>query len=431
MCLDAGKPERKQWLVMISLGFISFIVSLDATILVTVLPVSHFHDRCHPELARFLRSSTAETFWIGTSYLLTSAVVQPVVAAASNGFGRPQLLIVSIVLFAFGTAFCAVAHDVTVMLVGRCAQGVGGGGIITMTQLIFCDMVPLRQRPKYFAIVLASWSVGTIAGPVVGGCLVEKASWRWCFHINFPFCGTGLAAAYLFVRPGDAAGLPLSGASTQMDWIGGFLFVSAVTSFLAAVDLFPAVCLFVPGSVLVAVLTSRLGRFRWALWAGWGITTAACGLFLLFGLDTKKPVFAVALALFGVGNGMVLTGVNVATQAISRVEDRAMAACMYGFMRSLGMPIGVAVSGAIFQTAMSHALSESSLPTGIAHDSERYVSVLWAMAESDPTKAAVLQSYAAAFHAVFTALTAMSASAWLASFLIKKSSMDVATPTTR
>ena len=48
MCLDAGKPERKQWLVMISLGFISFIVSLDATILVTVLPVSHFHDRCHP-----------------------------------------------------------------------------------------------------------------------------------------------------------------------------------------------------------------------------------------------------------------------------------------------------------------------------------------------------------------------------------------------
>lgn len=111
----------------------------------------------------------------------------------------------------------------------------------------------------------------------------------------------------------------------------------------AAVDLFPAVCLFVPGSVLVAVLTSRLGRFRWALWAGWGITTAACGLFLLFGLDTKKPVFAVALALFGVGNGMVLTGVNVATQAISRVEDRAMAACMYGFMRSLGMPIGVAV----------------------------------------------------------------------------------------
>ena len=194
---------------------------------------------CHrpsaQELARFLRSSTAETFWIGT-YLLTSAVVQPVVAAASNGFGRPQLLIVSIVLFAFGTAFCAVAHDVTVMLVGRCAQGVGGGGIITMTQLIFCDMVPLRQRPKYFAIVLASWSVGTIAGPVVGGCLVEKASWRWCFHINFPFCGTGLAAAYLFVRPGDAAGLPFSGASTQMDWIGGFLFVSAVTSFLVGIS---------------------------------------------------------------------------------------------------------------------------------------------------------------------------------------------------
>jgi hypothetical protein len=111
----------------------------------------------------------------------------------------------------------------------------------------------------------------------------------------------------------------------------------------AGIDLFPAVCLLVPGSVVVAVLTSRLGRFRWAIWLGWGITTVACGLFIVFDLHTRKAVFAVALAVFGIGNGMILTGVNVATQAISKVEDRAMAACMYGFMRSLGMPIGVAV----------------------------------------------------------------------------------------
>lgn len=117
----------------------------------------------------------------------------------------------------------------------------------------------------------------------------------------------------------------------------------------AGIDLFPAVCLLVPGSVVVAILASRLGHFRWAIWLGWSVTLIACGLFTIFDEHTNKTVFALALAVFGVGNGMVLTSVNVATQAIAnqtmaKKEDRAMAACMYGFMRSLGMPIGVAVS---------------------------------------------------------------------------------------
>ena len=65
---------------------------------------------------------------------------------------------------------------------------------------------------------------------------------------------------------------------------------------------------------------------------------------LLFDRHTSWPVFSVALAVFGVGNGIVLTSVNVAIQAMSKAEDCAMAASMYGFMRSVGMPLGVAVS---------------------------------------------------------------------------------------
>lgn len=87
-----------------------------------------------------------------------------------------------------------------------------------------------------------------------------------------------------------------------------------------------------------------MGRFRWAIWFGWVITTIACGLLILFNRHTTIVLIAVALALFGIGSGMVLTSVNVGIQAISKVEDCAMAASMYGFFRSLGMPIGVAVS---------------------------------------------------------------------------------------
>ncbi|CAN9337133.1 unnamed protein product, partial [Alternaria alternata] len=487
------KPGRKQWLAMISLSLVSFVVSLDATILVTALP----------EMSRSLRGSAAETFWTGTAYLLISAVFQPVIAAVSACCGRQRLLVTSIVLFTFDTAFCAVAHDFAVMLIGRCVQGVGGGGVIAMTQVIFCDMVPLRQRPQYFSMVLASWSIGSIVGPVVGGAFVESASWRWCFYINFPFCFLGFFAALFFVEDVD---LPLADDPRRMDWLGAFLFVGSTTKLLlgiswggtqhpwasaatlapiltgvlgvvgfvawqwraqphsllpvsllqsassaaaffcallnglvlftglyyvpfyqmsvrgsspvrAGIDLFPAVCLLVPGSVVVAVLTSRLGHFRWAIWLGWSVTLVACGLFTVFDERTGEAIFALALAVFGVGNGMVLTSVNVATQAIAnqtvaKKED------------PWGMPVGVALSGTVFQNAMGAALSDAGLPTDIARDSERYIFVLHSMADADSRKSALLGSYSAGFHAVFVAMAVISAVALLASLLIQRSSMD-------
>lgn len=101
------------------------------------------------------------------------------VASLSHFWGRQQLLLISLVCFTVGIILCTVACDFTVMLTGRCIQGVGGGGIITLTQVIFCDIVPLRVRPKYFSLVLLMWSIGTIIGPLIGGSLVENASWRW------------------------------------------------------------------------------------------------------------------------------------------------------------------------------------------------------------------------------------------------------------
>lgn len=194
------------------------------------------------EISLALHGSAAETFWTGTSYLLTSAVFQPVIAASSRWFGSKQLLIMSVLLFLFGTAFCAIAHDIAVMLVGRCIQGTGGGGIITMTQVIFSDMVPLKQRPKYFSMVLGSWSIGSIIGPVMGGSLVEHASWRWCFYIQFPFCILGLGAALLFVREDNSRSsssmhrLPFVQKIRQMDWVGAILFVGGVTGLLIGIS---------------------------------------------------------------------------------------------------------------------------------------------------------------------------------------------------
>lgn len=123
----------------------------------------------------------------------------------------------------------------------------------------------------------------------------------------------------------------------------------------------PVCLLTVPSSVAVSVLTSRLGRFRWAIWGGWAITTLACGLQILLDVDSTTVITSVFLAVLGIGMGMVLTSLNVGIQAISKPEDAAMAASMYGFLRSLGMPLGVAVSSAVSRlpyTMLTHPSSQ-------------------------------------------------------------------------
>lgn len=478
-----------------------------------------------------LNGTSIDAFWAGTSYLLSSAIFQPVIASISERFGRQQLLLCSLTFFTAGTVLCAAANDFTVMLTGRSIQGIGGGGIITLSQVIFCDIVPLRLRPKYFAIVLVAWSVGTIIGPVVGGAFVEHSTWRWAFIINFPFCVLGYVLAILFVRLNAVSKMTLAQKLKQTDWVGAVLFLGGTTSFLvglswggvqyawvsvqtlapiivglfgvvafvgwqmwvkprsllpmsifycpsaiwafycalvngllvsgphstshhseanhsaqlfsalyylpfycmsvrgssptrAGVDIFPALFLMVPGSIVVAGLTTRLGRFRWAIWIGWAITTVGCGLLMLLDLHTKYAVLAVTLAVFGIGSGMVLTSVNVGIQAISKVEDCAMAASMYGFMRSLGMPLGVALSGTVFQNAMSSKLSEYGLPGSIAHDSERYIYVLRTMALDDPKRIAILESYLHGFRYVFVIMTIFAASAFSVSLFIRKFDMN-------
>lgn len=102
---------------------------------------------------------------------------QPSWALLSHIFGRKPLILAALVFFTAGSIISGLAHNFTVMLVGRTIQGVGGGGVIALTEVIVTDLVPLRERGKWFGFISGVWALGSVTGPVIGGAFSQNVSW--------------------------------------------------------------------------------------------------------------------------------------------------------------------------------------------------------------------------------------------------------------
>jgi multidrug resistance protein len=216
-------------------------------------------------LAHDLKGSFTSAFWTGTAFLLTSAVFQPSIAAISDVFGRRPLLFLSLILFTAGSIICGAAHYFTVLLLGRSIQGIGGGGIITLVQILFADIVPLRQRPRWYSLVLAAWALGTATGPFLGGIFVQKASFRWSFWINLPFCGIGLVLI-LCVFKETTLKASLTKKLRRIDWIGSCFFIFSMTSFLIGLSGGGVQFAWTSYRTLVPVILGLVGVFATVLW---------------------------------------------------------------------------------------------------------------------------------------------------------------------
>lgn len=87
-------------------------------------------------------------------------------------------MISSVVLLIVGSAICGWAKNGHTLIAGRTIQGIGGGGINLLVELIICDLVPLRERSKFMGIIMATFTVGTAIGPIIGGIIAQSSSWR-------------------------------------------------------------------------------------------------------------------------------------------------------------------------------------------------------------------------------------------------------------
>ncbi|EPE25317.1 MFS general substrate transporter [Glarea lozoyensis ATCC 20868] len=171
-------PGAKFWWALAPILILAMMVSLDGTSVSVALPI----------ISKDLKGTSIEAFWTGTSFLLASAVLQA-------------------------------------------PMGIGGGGIILLNDIIITDLVPMRERGKYFGIIGGIWALGSVTGPVIGGALALKAGWQWLFWINVPFAAIALFAIPFCLRltkPPGAVGNKLK----HFDWLGSVFFVGAATCFL-------------------------------------------------------------------------------------------------------------------------------------------------------------------------------------------------------
>ncbi len=152
-----------------------FLAAVDQTLLATATPA----------IAATL-GGLRDTSWIAVGYLLASATVVPVYGRMGDLRGRREVLLVALGIFALGSLACGAAQSLPQLLAARVLQGLGGGGLMTLSQALIGELVPPRERPRfqgYFATVFTSASIG---GPVVGGLVVSHTSWRWLFLANLP-----------------------------------------------------------------------------------------------------------------------------------------------------------------------------------------------------------------------------------------------------
>ncbi|ESZ91333.1 putative Uncharacterized MFS-type transporter [Sclerotinia borealis F-4128] len=167
----------------------------------------------------------------GTSFLLTSAVSQPVIAGLSHVFGRKEALLGFAVLFGLGSILAAVANNFTLLLLGRSVQGIGGDGILSLGEILVNDLVPLAVRGAYFGYMGSIWAIGSVGGSLMGGASAQNVSWRWIFWINIPIIVSGAIAIIIFLKMNRTPGNLLAKVK-KFDWISSVVFVSSTISFL-------------------------------------------------------------------------------------------------------------------------------------------------------------------------------------------------------
>lgn len=182
--LRSAAGKYSPWLIVAIISIPTFMEVLDTAI--ANIALDH--------IGGSLSVSTDQATWVLTSYLVANAIVIPISGWLSDAIGRKRYFLMSIVLFTAASLLCGVSTNLTMLVISRILQGIGGGGLAPVEQSILADTFPPEKRGMAFAAFAVVVVVGPVLGPTLGGYIVEYASWHWVFLINVP---VGILAFFL------------------------------------------------------------------------------------------------------------------------------------------------------------------------------------------------------------------------------------------
>ncbi|MFT7839853.1 MDR family MFS transporter [Saccharothrix sp. BKS2] len=219
MSTETGTHSRRDVLQAMSGLMMGMFVSILASTIVS---------NALPRIISDLHGSQSVYTWVVTTELLAMTATVPLWGKLADLYSRKLLIQLSLGLFAVGSLIAGFAPNVEVLIGSRIVQGLGAGGMTALATIVMAAMIPPREMGRYAGIFGAVFGVGTVAGPLIGGLLVDTSwlGWRWCFFIGVPFT---LASVLLLQR---TLNLPVVRKEVSIDWAGAVLIMSGVSTLL-------------------------------------------------------------------------------------------------------------------------------------------------------------------------------------------------------
>jgi EmrB/QacA subfamily drug resistance transporter len=252
---DSNRIDAYVWRISLVVIVGAIMSILDTTIVNVALAT----------LGHRLHASIADIQWVVTGYMLALAAVIPITGWAARRFGPKRVYVVALIAFTAGSALCGSATSTTELIVFRVIQGIGGGMILPIGQLMMAEAAGPSRMGRVMSIVSVPAMLAPILGPTLGGLIVDSISWRWIFFVNLPIGLLALVAAVRILPTGksedpgrlDVVGLLLMATGLPL-FTYGLAEIGVTGSFTATKAIVPVVT----GLALIAVFVFHALRIK-------------------------------------------------------------------------------------------------------------------------------------------------------------------------
>jgi DHA2 family multidrug resistance protein len=225
-----------------------------------------------PHMSTTLGATRETVTWVLTSYIVASAIAIPITGWLAERVGRKRLFVWSVIVFTIASVLCAMAQNLTEMVMFRILQGVAGAFLVPLAQAVMFDINPPEKHARAMSLFGAGVMIGPILGPILGGWLTDSFNWRWVFLINLPI---GILAAAMLIRTLPATPV----AKRKFDLFGFALLAVALGGLQMMLD-----------------RGEQLDWFSsWEIRIECGLAIAGAWMFGVHMLTGKRPIFEPAM----------------------------------------------------------------------------------------------------------------------------------------